>query len=315
MQRPTRRLVLGGGLAAPALAQIRTDRPVELVVGFSAGGGTDITARAFARFLEPRLGQPVAVVNRPGAAGEVGLAAVARGRADGSVIGMTNMPSVVTIPIERSAQFSLDGFAWLGNLVTDPTGIVVAADDPARDLPALIEAARAAPEQIAVSTSGIGTDDHLMMVQIERATGARFTLVHFPGAPQQRTALLGRQVRGNMLSVGEVLPNPQGLRALGYAAASRSRFAPEVPTLREQGLDIAISSERGLVAPAGTPAPVLVRLRAAVAEACADPECRRAFEAQFTEPAYEAPGPWEARLRRAQEEYRALWRAAPWIVR
>ena len=189
----TRRAALGALLAtpfaAPALASPwRADRPVELVVGFAPGGGTDIVARLFARHLETRIGQAITVVNRPGASSEVGLAHVARSRPDGHVIGLTNMPSFVTIPVERRrAQYNLDSFAFVGNVMTDPTGIILRADSPIRDLADLVRRAVADPEGVTISTSGIGTDDHLLLVMLSRATGARFTLVHYTGAPQQRS--------------------------------------------------------------------------------------------------------------------------------
>ncbi|WP_237213094.1 tripartite tricarboxylate transporter substrate binding protein [Falsiroseomonas oryziterrae] len=306
--------VLAAPLAAPALAAPwRPDRPVELVVGFAPGGGTDIVARLFARHLETRLGQPITVVNRPGASSEVALTYVSRSRPDGQVLGLTNMPSFVTVPVERRAQYTLDSFAFLGNIMTDPTGVVVRADGPIRDLADLIARAKADPEGITVSTSGIGTDDHLMMAMITRLTGARFTLVHFTGAPIQRTNLMGGQVMVNTMSIGEVMPDPRGLRLLAHGGAERSRFAPDVPTFRSLGLDFEMYSERGLVVPAGTPAHIVERLREAIQEACSDPATVRTFEAQHIAPTLE-PGPvWEARMRAAQQQYASLWREAPWI--
>ncbi|WP_198374677.1 tripartite tricarboxylate transporter substrate binding protein [Neoroseomonas rubea] len=313
----TRRTTLGAlfatPFAAPAIATPwRPDRPIEFVVGFAAGGGTDIVARLFARHLEPRLGQPVTVVNRPGASSEIALTYVARSRPDGHVIGLTNMPSFVTVPVERRAQYTLDSFAFVGNIMTDPTGLMVKADGPIRDLADLVRMGRERPEELTVSTSGIGTDDHLLMVLLEQATGARFTLVHFNGAPQQRTALMGGQVAANTVSIGEYAPSPQGMRYIAHGGAERSRFAPETPTFRSMGLEIEMYSERGIVVPAGTPAGILERLREAVKEAAEDPATRATFEAQFIEPRYE-PGPvWEARMRRVQGQYADLWRRQPW---
>ena len=314
----TRRAAIGALIstpfAAPAIAAPwRADRPVEFVVGFAAGGGTDIVARLFARHLEPRIGQPLTVVNRPGASSEIALTHVARSRPDGHVLGLTNMPSFVTVPVERRAQYNLDSFTFVGNIMTDATGFMVKADGPIRDMEHLIRLGRERPEEIVVSTSGIGTDDHLLLVMLERATGARFTIVHYNGAPQQRNALLGGQVQVNMVSIGEYAPNPQGMRYIAHAGAQPSRFAPGTPTLRGMGLDIEMYSERGIVVPSGTPAAIIERLREAVKDAAEDPATRTTFEAQFIEPNYE-PGPaWEARMRRAQGLYADLWRRQPWI--
>ncbi|MBV1799808.1 tripartite tricarboxylate transporter substrate binding protein [Siccirubricoccus sp. G192] len=273
----TRRGALGAGLAAlaaPALAQNAgfPNRPLELVVGFAPGGGTDVTARTFARFLEPRLGQPVVVQNRPGASGELAWAYVARARPDGHVIGITNMPSFVTIPIERSAaQYRLEDFAYIGNLVTDPSGLVVVAESPIRDMQDLIARARRDPEGVTVSTSGVGTDDHLMLVLIEQAMGVRLTPVHFNGAAPQKNALLGRQVQAAAINVGEVMPASEGLRMLAQAGAQRSRLAPDVPTLTEQGVAAVMQSERGIITAAGTPPGAVAKLREATAAVAQDP--------------------------------------------
>ncbi|WP_376097428.1 tripartite tricarboxylate transporter substrate binding protein [Roseomonas sp. CCTCC AB2023176] len=318
MTRLPRRAILGSLLAAPlarpALASNwRPDRPVELVVGFAPGGGTDIVARLFARHLEQRLGQPITVVNKPGASSEVALSYVARARPDGHVLGLTNMPSFVTIPVERRAQYNLDSFAFLGNIMTDPTGLMVRADSPIKDVPDLIRRALAAPEEIVVSTSGIGTDDHLMMALISSITGARFTLVHYNGAPVQRTALLANQVQVNCVSIGEVMPEPRGVRFMAHGGAERSRFAPETPTFKSLGIDFEMYSERGLVVPSATPSRIVERLRDAMTETAQDPATVRTFEAQFIEPTVE-PGPiWEARMRASQARYTELWRRAPWI--
>ena len=148
MQRRSLLASAGALLAAPALAQPRwPDRPIEIIVGFTAGGGTDLDARSYAAALEKRIGGSVVVVNRPGAGGEVALAAVARSRPDGHTIGTTNMPGLLTIPIERTAQFKLDDFVGIGNLVTDPSAITVHEESPYRTLADLLAAARARPSR------------------------------------------------------------------------------------------------------------------------------------------------------------------------
>ncbi len=315
---PTRRATLtalfAAPLAAPALANPwRPDRPIEFTVGFGAGGGTDIVARLFARHLEARLGVPLTVVNRPGAGSELGMAHVARSRPDGHVIGLTNMPAFVTIPVERRAQYNLDSFAFIGGIMNDPTGLVVRDGGPIRDVADLVRRALADPEGITVSTSGIGTDDHLLMAMISQATGARFTIVHFNGAPVQRNNLMAGHVQVNTMSVGEVMPNPDGLRFMAHAGRSTNRFAPNVPTLSSLGLEIEMYSERGIVMPIGTPSNIVGRMREIVAETAADTATIATFEAQFIEPRYEAGPQWEARMRYTQNRYSELWRRAPWI--
>lgn len=315
----TRRTLLGtsgAALALPALAQPRwPDRPVEIVVGFVPGGATDLDARAVAPLLEKRIGGSVVVVNRPGAGGEVALASVARARPDGHVLGTTNMPGLLTIPIERTAQFKLEDFAGLANMVTDPTAITVHEDSPYRTLDDLLAAARARPETITYASPGVGTDDHLQLVLLQAATGTRFTHVVFQGDPQLRTAVLGRQVDSMGLNLGPVTANREKLRTLAMAGAARSAFRPDVPTLKELGHPVEMASERGLVAPAGTPPAILQRLREAMADVIRDPEFVRVMRARYTEPRFEEGAAWFTRLAGLQDTYRTLWRTTPWSQR
>ncbi|WP_207538335.1 tripartite tricarboxylate transporter substrate binding protein [Sabulicella rubraurantiaca] len=302
-------------LAAPALAQTRRypDRPVELIVGFAAGGGTDVTARTFARFLERELGGAVVVNNRPGASGEIGLAYVARSRPDGHVMGITNMPGLVSLPIERRApQFTLNDFEYVANLVADPSAFSVHAASPIRDFADLVARARQAPETISFGSTGVGTDEHLALVLFQAATGVKLVHVPFPGAGPMRTAMLGRQVDVGGLNVGEVAATPSGLRMLVQGGTTRSAFAPDVPTFREAGLDVAMSSERGIVLAKGTPEDVVARLREATAKVAHDPTFQEQCRAQFTELDYLDGPAWRARLAEADTRFRQMWQRQPW---
>ena len=311
-----RRTLLTTALATPALAQgWRPDRPIEIIVGFVAGGATDVDARLYARFLEPRIGGTVVVVNRPGAGGEVALAAIARGRTDGTVIGTTNMPGLLTIPIERTAQFKLEDFTPIGNIVGDPSAISVAADSPYRSLEDLLAAARRDPGGITFGSPGIGTDDHLLMVLMQQATGVSFNHVAFQGDPPIRTAILGRQIVTTGLNLGYVLSNLDGMRLLAVAANERSRFAPDLPTTKELGVDVTMASERGLVMPVGTPAHIVSRFREATDDIAKDPEFIRAIEARSLLVRHESGEAWFTRLRADERRYRALWQATPWAQR
>ncbi|WP_424136749.1 tripartite tricarboxylate transporter substrate binding protein [Roseomonas chloroacetimidivorans] len=319
LPRPSRRQALAAlgllPLGRPALAQSARwpERPVEIVVGFSAGGGTDITARTFARFLEKEIGGAVVVNNRPGASGEIALAAVARGRPDGHTLGITNMPGLVTLPIERrTPQFALNDFEYVANLVSDPSAFSVLADGPIRSLEDLVARAKRQPETITFGSTGVGTDDHLAMVLFQEAAGVRLVHVPFPGAGPMRTAILGRQVDVAGLNVGEVASAPSGLRMIVQGAARRSPFAPEVPTLREVGLDVTMGSERGIVTSTGTPPEVVARLREAAGKVARDPEFQRQAQAQFTEMDYLDGPAWRARLAAADRRFRELWQVRPW---
>ena len=216
----------GGALAAPALAQVARfpERPIEIAVGFIAGGGTDLDARSYARALEQRLGGTVVVNNRPGAGGELALGAVARARPDGHTLGTTNMPSFATIPIERQAQFKLDDFAPIANLVTDPSAITAHAEGPFGSLAEVIERARAAPDRITCASPGVGTDDHLQLVLLQEAAGVRLNHVAFQGDGLHGRGLRGYAVAFNLLLRPSLMLFGLFLSYFCFAAISRLIF-------------------------------------------------------------------------------------------
>ncbi|HEY4250666.1 MAG TPA: tripartite tricarboxylate transporter substrate binding protein [Roseomonas sp.] len=304
------------GLARPALAQRRgawPERSIELAVGFSAGGGTDLTARTYARFLEQVLGGSMVVVNRAGASGEIALGLVGRARPDGYQLAMTNMPGLVTLPIERrNSQFKLDDFDYVANLVTDPSAFSVAADSPITSIAQLVERAKQAPDTLTYGSTGIGTDDHLALVLFQAAAGVRLVHVPFPGAGPLRTAMLGKQIDIAGLNVGEVASTPDGLRMLVQGGATRSPFAATVPTFREAGFAIEMGSERGIVAPKNLPAEVIARLREATAQVARDPAFIEQVRIQFTELNYIDGPAWRARLTEGDRSFRELWQRQPW---
>lgn len=311
-----RRHLLAGLAAAPAIARAQTypERPITMIVAFAPGGGTDVAARTLARFLERQLGVPVPVVNRAGAGGEIGWAELARATPDGHTIGFINTPNLLTIPIERQARYRPADIAPIANLVDDPGGAWVLRDSPIRDLASLVEEARRRPGEVAYGTTGVGSDDHLAMLGLERLSGAKFLHVPFGGSSQVRTALLSKQLALAVVNMGEGMADwRQGLmRPLGAMAPARWSGAPEVPTFREQGFDLVEGSLRGLGAPAGVPRAVLEKLSAAVARVIADPEFQAAAAQQSLPLRYLGPEAYAAELARLGAGYAALWARHPW---
>lgn len=304
------------GLASSAPAWAAwPERPIELVVGFAPGGGTDITARTLAQHLGQVLGTSVVVNNKPGASGALGLAYVARAKADGYTLGMTNYPGLLTLPIERQAQagFATADFAYLGNLVRDPSAISVAMDSPYKTIADVIAAAKKAPGTVSYGSTGAGTDDHLQMVMLEEIAGVKLLHVPFQGAGPLKNAMLGGHVAVGGLNLGEVMPQMgKQMRALAQASATPSSLAPDVPTLRAQGFDLVLASERGVVAPKGLPADVEQKLAAALKQIAASPEFQAQMKQQYTEMDYVAGPEWKKRLDAADVYFRKLWATKRW---
>jgi tripartite-type tricarboxylate transporter receptor subunit TctC len=299
--------------AGPARAW-EPDRPLSMIVAYAAGGGTDTAARLLARVLEKQLGQPVVVVNRAGAGGEIGFTELSRAKPDGFTIGFVNTPAIVTVPIERQARFTLESFSFIANIVDDPGGLWVLTASAIRSLDDLLAEARRRPGQVSYGTTGIGSDDHLAMLALERATGTQFLHVPFGGSSQVRTALFGRTIDLAVVNMGEGITDwRQGVvRPLGQLAISRWEAAAEVPTLRELGHDVVEGSMRGLAAPAGLPPEVLARLALATRQAVATPEFLAGAQQQLLPLRFLGPEAYTRELQALRTSYGRLWAQHPW---
>src|SRR2546426_3741526 len=289
-----------------------------MIVAYSPGGGTDLVARAVAPYLEKYLGggAKFVIVNRAGAGGEVGFTALASAPADGYTIGFVNTPPLMTVPIERAAQFGgPQRFELLGNIVDDPCNFAVHSDTPVRTLQELAAYARANPGKVTVGTTGIGSDDHLLMLMFERAAGVKMTHVPFKGSADVRTALASRQIEVAAINVGESLQAIRGgaaMRNLGQFSPARTNLPPDHPTGREHGFDFELSALRGLAAPRGLPSEIRERLVRAGESAASDPEFQAQAGTVFAPPRYVDPAPVEGGVGAGERQVPALWRERAW---
>jgi tripartite-type tricarboxylate transporter receptor subunit TctC len=304
-------------LIASAALGAYPERPITMIVAYPPGGGTDLVARALAPFIEKYLGggAKIVVVNRAGAGGEVGFAALANSLPDGYTIGFVNTPPLLTIPIERAAQFHWQRYEYVGNIIDDPCNFSVHAETPMKNLAELAAYAKAHPGEVTVGTTGIGSDDHIAMLKFERAAGVTMRHIPFKGSADVRAAIAGRQIVVAAINIGEALQYQKGgtpIRNLVQMSPARTNLAPELPTAREQGYDIEMSSLRGLVAPKGIPSEVRDRLVKAVAQSVADPEFQAQAAKFFAPMRYLAPADYEALVRDADVMYRAMWKEMPW---
>ena len=274
-----RTLLLGTGAAllpAPALrAQGRfPDRPVRLICPWAAGGPTDIQMRALAEQAARRLGQPVIVENRAGAGGVLGAQQLLNERPDGLVL--SQMPiSVFRHPqmAQRALFNPLEDFTWVIHVTGYLFGIVVRADAPWQTLGQFLDFAKANPGRVNYGTPGVGTSLHITMEQIALARGGiDWTHVPFRGWAENAQALLSGQIQVSADSSGwaELVQSGQ-LRALTVWSAERAKRFPNVPTLRESGVDIVSASPYGLAGPRGMNPEHVRILHDAFREALFDP--------------------------------------------
>ncbi len=293
------------------------EQPIKMIVAYSAGGGTDLVARLLAQTLQKYLGSnaAVVVVNRPGAGGAIGFAELASARPDGYTIGFINTPNVLTIPIERKSSFHWQNFDVLGNIVDDPGNFSVHADTPIKNLGELVAYAKANPEKVTYGSTGIGSDDHLAALMVERAAGVKLTHVPFKGSAEVHNAIASKQIVVAAMNIGEALQYQKGgtpLRHLGQMSEKRSTLAPQVPTFKEQGINVIMASLRGLAAPKGLPTPVREQLVQAVQKAVADPEFQSKAALAFAPLRYLEPVSYAAELKESEDGFKALWQVMPW---
>ena len=294
------------------------EKPITMIVAYSPGGGTDLIARAVQPFLEKYLGggARIILVHRPGAGGEIGFAAIANAAPDGYTIGFVNTPPLMTIPIERTAQFGgPQRFDLLGNLIDDPCNFAVHADSDNRNLKDLAAYAKANPGKVTVGSSGIGSDDHLLMLMFERAAGVKMTHVPFKGSADVRAALQSKQIVVGAINIGEALQGVKGgapMRNIAQFSPARTNLAPDLPTGREQGFDIELSSLRGMAAPKGLPPEIRERLVKAVESTYRDAEFQAQATKFFAPLRFLTPAQFEQVIREAEAGFRQLYKEMPW---
>jgi tripartite-type tricarboxylate transporter receptor subunit TctC len=293
-----RRSIARAALAAMALAAIGTaalaqgaypNKPVKIVVAFTAGGPTDVVARLIGQKLTEKWGQQVVVENKPGAAGVIGSEMVAKAPADGYTLLMATAgnltvnqhlyPSMKFDPVKDFAPI-MQTAAVDFVLVTQPTSAYKTVKD-------LIGAAKAKPDQITTATSGNGGAPHLAAALFEHAAGVQLTTVPYKGTADAVNAVLSGQTALDFDAASQVLPHIRAgkLRPLAVLGTKRSALLPDVPTMAEAGLpSYSFSNWFGLVAPAGTPREILEKLQADVAQALQDAEVRTKFQTMGLQP-------------------------------
>jgi tripartite-type tricarboxylate transporter receptor subunit TctC len=293
------------------------EQPINMVVAYAPGGGTDIIARVLARYMEKYLGNDAKIVvqNKPGAGGAIGFGAVASAPPDGYTIGFINTPNVLTVPIERKATFTWQSFDLLGNVVDDPGNFSVHADSPIKTLADLAAHAKANPGAVTYGTTGIGSDDHLATMMFEKAAGVKLNHIPFKGAAEVHKAIASRQIDIAAMNIGEALQYAKGgtpLRNLGQMSAARSNLAPNLATFKEQGYDIVMASLRGVAAPKGLPPAVREALVKALEKTVQDKDFQAQAASYFAPLRYLPPAQYAAELQSGDATFRQLWKEMPW---
>ena len=300
-------------LSASAIAQSYPVKPVRIVVGFAAGGGVDISARAVGKYLSEAIGQSVIVDNRPGAAGNIGAASVAKSPPDGYTLLMSNStistPGLfVNMPFDVTKDLEPVSLVAMG-----PSVLAAHPSLPVKNVKDLIALARAKPGQISYGSGGIGNITHLEMELIRSLTGIKMEHVPYKGSAPSIVGLASGEVQVLFTSIPAGLGQVRAgrIRALAVSTLKRSSAMPDVPTIDEsalKGYDAA--SWYGLFMPAGVPKNAVATISREVVKIMQAPDIRNRFMADGFEPAGMGPEEFSKYLRGEIVKWEKIVKAA-----
>ena len=264
-------------------------KPITMIINFGSGGPTDLSARSLAKAAEKQLGVPVVVVNKPGGNGVTGVAELKNSAKDGQTIGILTFATVAIIPNQMKAPYTPDDFEGILAYGEYQYCIAVKGDSPYKTIEDLSKAAKVKPEGFAFSASSY--PQPFALFKIGEKDGSKFRYVNFKSGMEAVTALVGGHVEASVAIVSDVLPFIKSGEVRVIAAAGNTRMpqAPDAPTLKELGYDIAIVSWFGVGAPKGVSKENLTVLRTAFMKAAEDPEFLNTMKI-LSLPAMKTPG-------------------------
>jgi len=279
--------------AASALAQPYPSRPVHLIVGFPPGGGVDINARLLAPKLSEYLGQQVVVENKPGASTNIANEFVARSAPDGYTLLINTAAVAINMSLFRNLRFdTLRDFAPVSLFSESPNVLVVNAKLAAQNVKELVAIARSAPGKLNYSSAGVGTTQHLAAELFKLRTGTFVVHIPYKGSAPSLTALIAGEVHMSFANVPAIQGHVKSgrLRALATAAAQRDPQLPDVPTMKEAGIEgVEVSVWYGVLAPSRTPPEIVQKVADGIARATRDPEVRKRMLEQGATPVGSTP--------------------------
>ena len=287
-------------LTVPALAQDWPTRGVRIIVPFAAGATPDLVARLVADVLHQKLGQTFIVENRPGASGNIGTDAVAKAEPDGSTIGVSiggplaiNTLLFGKLPYDPNKDLTL-----ITMLVTQPSVLAVNGDLGVNGVAQLVDLIKRNPGKYNFGSIGTGSLSHLAMEAIAIKSGTQLVHVPYTSSPQAMTALIRNEVQMACLPATTVVPQAStgAVKILAVSTAKRSALLPNIPTLKESGVDVEADAWMGLIGPAGLSSATVDRINQLVRDAITSPAIREKLATQLMEPIPDTPVDFRARI-------------------
>jgi tripartite-type tricarboxylate transporter receptor subunit TctC len=256
--------------SVPAWAEY-PEKPITMIVPWAAGGSTDQTARVLAKAAEASLGQPIVIINQPGASTTIGLAALASAKPDGYTIGTLSSTGYLVALQGRQLPFDpINSFSYISYYGDNVIGIAVRSDSKWKSLQELVDDGKVRPGAIKYGTAGVGTTQHLTTEALQFSTKAKFVHVPQQGSAASMPALLGSHVDFvTETSVWAPFVEDKQVRLLAVTTPKRSKLYPDVPALSEFGYK-SLRSVQAIIAPAGVPEPIRATLEAAFRKALSD---------------------------------------------
>jgi tripartite-type tricarboxylate transporter receptor subunit TctC len=260
------------GIIGPTFADNFPDKPIEFIVIFTPGGVTDLSMRAIAEIASKELGQPFVVINKGGAGGSIGTAAIAKAKPDGYTVGSLSVtPMEVQPHLTKLSYDPIKEIVPIMQYGEYPQGIAVKADSPFNTLKDLIEYSKKNPGKVSYGTTAVGGTQHIMMERIAGEAGVKWIHVPFKGDAPAVTALLGGHITATALSGAFPQAKAGNAKILAVFNAKRLSEFPNVPTLQELGYNLSMSNYLAIGAPAGVPKDRLEKLGKAFKNAMKDP--------------------------------------------
>jgi tripartite-type tricarboxylate transporter receptor subunit TctC len=301
-------IAIAVGAAGTAAAQTYPDRLIKVVVPFPAGGPIDLTARLLTQRLAPLLGQTVIIENRGGAGGALGTKAAATAEPDGYTLLFGNASAMVVGPaVYRFRDYdTLKQFTPVAKVTEGYEVLVIAPGFPAKNVEELVAYAKAHPGRLNFGSMGYGNLTHLVAELFKLRTGTDFVHVPYKGSPEAVAGILAGEVHILFGDVAGLLPlvREGKIRALGVSSVTRNALAPELPTMIEGGLsDFVALTFTGMLAPAGTTAPIVDKLNAAINESLKSPEMVAALGKLGAEVRTGSPAEFGAFLTRERDKW------------
>jgi tripartite-type tricarboxylate transporter receptor subunit TctC len=281
-------------------AQTFPTRPLRFIVGFTPGGGVDINARLLAARMSELLGQQVIVENKPGAGTNIANEYVAKATPDGYTLLFNSAAFAVNLSLYRNPPYALRDFAPVSVFSESVNLLVVSASLPARSVQDLVAMARERPGSLNYSSAGAGTTQHMAAELFKLRSGSDIVHVPYKGSAPALTALIAGEVQLSFSNTVAINPHVRSgrLRALAVAGARRTDLMPEVPTMKEAGVEgVEVPLWFGLLAPAATPREVVQLLAGGVAKAARAPDLRQKLIDQGADPVGNTPEEFERQLR------------------